>query len=63
MPEYSVNIYLPTSVSKCYIGQELGYVEIIVDNQIYSTLNVLADEQINEPTFMDNLHEIIDDFV
>ncbi len=62
-PEYSVNVYLPTSVSKCDMGQELGYIEIVINNQIYSTIKVIADEQIKEPTFMDNFHEILDDFI
>ena len=62
-PEYSINVYLPSSVSKCNIGQELGHVEIVVANQIYSTLKVFADEQINEATFSDNFHEILDDFI
>lgn len=63
MPNYSVNCYLPTKISKCELGQELGYLEIIVDGQIYATLKVLADEQINEPTYLDNLKDIYEDFI
>jgi len=62
-PNYAVNCYLPNTVSKCDLGQELGYIEIILDDQIYSTLKVLADEQINEPTFTDNLKDIYKDFI
>lgn len=62
-PNYSVNCYLPTKISKCEIGQELGHIEIVVDGQIYSTLKVLADEQINEPTYLDNLKDIYEDFI
>lgn len=62
-PNYTINYYLPSKVSKCDLGQELGYIEIVVDGQIYSTLRVLADEQINEPTFGDNLKDIYKDFI
>lgn len=62
-PNYSINCYLPTKISKCELGQELGYLEIIVDGQIYATLKVLADEQINEPTYLDNLKDIYEDFI
>ena len=62
-PNYEIKCYLPTKVSKCDHGQELGYIEIIIDNQLYSTLKVLADEQINEPSFIDNLKDIYKDFV
>lgn len=62
-PNYAVNCYLPNTVSKCDLGQELGYIEIILDDQIYSTLKVLADEQINEPKFTDNLKDIYKDFI
>lgn len=62
-PEYSIICYAPTKVSKCDIGQELGYIEIIINNEIYSTLKIIADEQIDEPTFIDNLKEIYNDFI
>ena len=62
-PNYEIKCYLPSKVSKCKLNQELGYIEIVVDGQIYSTLKVLADEQINEPKFVDNLHDILEDFV
>ena len=56
-PNYEIKCYLPNKVSKCKLNQELGYVEIVVDGQVYSTLKVLADEQIDEPNFIDNLHD------
>ncbi|MBQ3502072.1 MAG: D-alanyl-D-alanine carboxypeptidase, partial [Clostridia bacterium] len=59
-PNYEIKCYLPNKVSKCKLNQELGYVEIVVDGQVYSTLKVLADEQIDEPNFIDNLHDILD---
>lgn len=62
-PNYTINCYAPTKVSKCNIGQELGCIEIIVNNQIYSTLKILADEQIDEPSFIDNLKDIYKDFI
>lgn len=62
-PNYEVRCYLPSKVSKCKLNQELGYVEIIIDGQVYSTLRVLADEQVDEPSFIDNLHDILEDFV
>ncbi len=62
-PEYSINCYLPSKVSKCKLGQELGYIEIVVDGQIYSTIKILADEQIDEPTYIDNLKELYNDFI
>lgn len=63
IPNYTINSYLPNHISKCDIGQELGYVEIIVNGQLYSTIKVLADEQINEPTFIDNLKDLYKDFI
>jgi len=63
MPEYSINCYVPNKVSKCTLGQELGVIEIVVDGEVYSTLKVLADEQINEPTYLDNLKDLYKDFV
>ncbi len=62
-PEYSINCYAPNKISTCELGQELGYIEIVVNNEIYSTLKILADEQIDEPSFGDNLKEIYEDFV
>lgn len=62
-PNYTINVYAPTKISQCNIGQELGYIEIVVNNQIYSTLKILADEQIDKPSFTDNLKEIYKDFI
>jgi len=62
-PQYELNCYLPNKVSKCKLGQELGYVEIIVNGEIYSTVKVLADEEIGLPTYTDNLKEIYKDFI
>lgn len=63
VPEYSINYYIPTKISQCDLDQELGYIEIVINNEIYSTLKILADEQINKPDFNDNLKEIYQDFV
>ena len=63
VPNYTVNCYVPSKVTKCDLGQELGYIEILVDGEIYSTLKVVADEQIDESTFVDNLKEIYKDFI
>ena len=63
IPNYTINCYVPNKVSKCNMGQELGYIEIVVDGQVYSKLIVLADEQIDEPTFMDNLKDLYKDFI
>lgn len=62
-PNYTINCYVPSKVSKCDMGEELGYIEIVVDGQVYSTLRVLADEQIDEPSFMDNLKDLYKDFI
>lgn len=62
-PNYTINCYVPNKISKCDMGQELGYVEIVIDGQVYSRLTVLADEQINEPSFMDNLKDLYKDFI
>ena len=62
-PNYLINYYIPNKVSKCKLGQELGYIEIIVDGELYSTVKVLADEQIDKPTFIDNLKDLYKDFV
>lgn len=62
-PNYTINVYAPNTISKCDMGQELGYIEIVVDNEIYSTLKIIADEQIDEPSFGDILHDIYRDFV
>lgn len=63
MPAYETRCYLPNTITSCYIGQELGYIEIVVDGQIYSTLKVFANENIKEPGFMDNLKDISRDFI
>ena len=62
-PDYSVNVYAPNKISKCKLGQELGYIEILVNNELYSTLKIIANEQIDEPSFSDNLKDIYKDFV
>ena len=62
-PNYTINCYAPNKVSTCNMGQELGYIEIIVDNEIYATLKILADEQINTPSYLDNLKDIYKDFI
>ena len=62
-PNYSINYYVPHKISKCNLGQELGYVEIVLDGQIHSTLKIFANEQINEPDFIDNLKDIYKDFI
>lgn len=62
-PNYLINYYIPNKVSKCKLSQELGYIEIIVDGELYSTVKVLADEQIDKPTFIDNLKDLYKDFV
>lgn len=62
-PNYTINYYIPSKISKCDIGQELGYVEIVVDDQIYSTIKVLADEEISEQGFGDYLKDIYKDFI
>ena len=63
IPNFIINYYIPNKISKCDIGQELGYVEIVVGDSVYTTLKVIADEQITEPSFKDNLKEIYDDFI
>ena len=50
-------------MSKCELNQELGYIEIVVDGEVYSTIKVLANEQIDEPSFVDNLKDLYEDFV
>ncbi|MBQ7797594.1 MAG: D-alanyl-D-alanine carboxypeptidase [Clostridia bacterium] len=62
-PNYTINCYAPNKISQCDMGQELGYIEILVDNQLYSTLKILADEQIDKPTYLDNLKDIYRDFI
>lgn len=62
-PNYSINCYVPSKVSRCDIGQELGYIEVVVDGEIYSILKVLADEQIDEPSYIDNLKDLYKDFI
>ena len=62
-PNYTISYYIPNKVSRCKVNQELGYIEIVVDGQVYSTIKVLADEQIDEPSFVDNLKDIYEDFV
>lgn len=62
-PEYLIKSYLPTKISKCEIGEVLGHIEIIVDGSIYSTLNVIASQQVKEATFIDNLKDITEDFI
>lgn len=62
-PNYTINCYVPNKISKCAMGEELGYIEIMVDGQVYSTLKVFADEEIKQASFKDYLDEIVDDFV
>lgn len=63
IPDYTINCYIPHTISKCAMGQELGHLEIIINNEVYSTLKVLADEQIDEASFGDHLKEIYEDFI
>ena len=62
-PNYTISYFVPTKISKCKLNQELGYIEIVVDGEVYSTIKVLADEEIEEPSFVDNLKDIYEDFV
>lgn len=61
-PEYEVVAYLPNQISHCQTGEVLGYVEIILNGELYSTINVLADEDIKIPSYLDNLNNILEDF-
>lgn len=63
IPEYEARCYLPNTISNCNIGQELGYIEIVIDGQVYSTLKVIANEDIKAPGFIDNLKDIYKDFI
>lgn len=60
---YEVNYYLPTQITTCSIGQELGYIEVVLNGELYSTLKVLADQEIRQPSFKDNFHDILEDFI
>lgn len=62
-PEYEIRVYLPSQISSCTLGETLGYIEVVVNNgELYSKINVLADEDIKIPSYWDNLEDILDDF-
>lgn len=62
LPEYEVVAYLPSQISSCKLGEQLGYIEVIIDGDTYSKIDVLADEDIKIPSYLDNLNDILDDF-
>lgn len=61
-PEYKIVSYLPSEISNCAVGDELGYIEILVNGEVYSKIMVYANEDIKIPSYLDNLNEILDDF-
>ncbi len=62
-PEYSISTYLPNKITECEAGQEIGHIDIIVNNQIYSTLTVVSNQTVEQPSFIDNLKDITEDFI
>lgn len=62
-PEYSLTSYLPSKINECAIGDEIGHIDVIVNNEIYSTLTVLANQEVKQPTFIDNFKDITEDFI
>lgn len=61
-PEYEIVVYVPNQISNCTLGETLGYIEVLINGEVYSKINVLADEDIKIPSYWDNLEDILDDF-
>lgn len=61
-PECEIISYLPSEISNCSMGDELGYIEVLVNGEVYSKIRVFANEDIKIPSYLDNLNEILDDF-
>lgn len=63
VPNYETRCYLPNIIASCDLGQELGYIEILIDGKIFSKLIINANEEIKAPGFIDNLKDIYKDFI
>ena len=59
--EYNYN--LPSSLVSVEKGETIGYVEIIVDGKLYDTIDLISTETINEPSYLDYIKRIEEDFV
>lgn len=59
----SYNFIIPNALTSVKKDEIVGTVEIVVNGKLYDTVNLLATETINEPTFLDYLKRIQKDFV
>ena len=54
---------LPNSLTSVKENEIVGFVDIIINGEKYDTINLLADRDIEEPSFLDYLKRIQQDFV
>lgn len=59
--EYSYN--LPSTLIKVDKNEEMGSVDVIVNGEIYETIKILSASQIDEPSYLDYIKRIQEDFV
>lgn len=59
--EYSFN--LPSILTKVDKNEEVGSVDVIVNGEIYETIKILSASQIDEPSYLDYIKRIQEDFV
>ena len=55
--------YLPSSLESVKKDEQVGKVEIIINGELYDTVNLKAEQTIKEPSYLDYLKRIQKDFV
>lgn len=60
---YTIKFNLPNNILFANQGESVGYAEIIKNGVVQETINILADEQIDEPSLIDYIKLINQDFV
>ncbi len=59
--EYSYN--LPSSLIEVDKNEEVGSVDVIINGEIYETIKILSASEIDEPSYLDYIKRIQEDFV
>lgn len=60
---YTVKFNLPNNILYANVGDSVGFAEILKDGVVQDTINILADEQIDQPSLIDYIKLINQDFV
>lgn len=61
--DVELNYNLPSSMTSVEKGEKVGTVDVVVNGKLYDTVNLLSNVSIEEPSFVDYIKRIQEDFV